>query len=561
MRARGFLAVAAAMIGCGSQSSSQAVSASTGAPTLDIHVVGGGQVTGSFGSCSADCHETFAGSSPTDTLAAHPNAGFSFGGWQGACSGTADCTVALNGAPSITAVFDEIPAAQPSVHRLTITLSGAAAGRVTSSPAGIDCPGTCGMTVPDGTAVALSAAAAAGDLFDGWSGACVGVVSCSVTLHDDASVDARFQIPPACVGPISLPPSHGVTADTNRPDCFPGITDPAGTLALIADGDIVRGLAFYDAASANVLGGLATFTNGSSAQYAATPSGFLQFVRTPIGPGGATLENLAITPIDHQGKAGAQAQVLQERMSMGAGPAGGVVLAGDLLVIDAATNTSAVRHELCVVSPAAMLSCSERQAAGPVYGVGVDMENRALVITGGAAKGSITAQWFDGNARALTNEFVLLSKFTAGPNTWFEGRALLDGTLAVRRVDQQDDASGHPYRTAQWLLTASAGTSSARPAPAWLVSRPDMDLAFARQNAAYAMLPMGKPSAACTQTVELLARDGTACGSVSLPIASASGTCRTEDVVLGADGTLVEVIPRDLRGDTCEWVFWGGALR
>jgi len=48
---------------------------------------------------------------------------------------------------------------------------------------------------------------------------------------------------------------------------------------------------------------------------------------------------------------------------------------------------------------------------------------------------------------------------------------------------------------------------------------------------------------------------------VSLPIASASGTCRTEDVVLGADGTLVEVIPRDLRGDTCEWVFWGGALR
>ena len=76
---------------------------------------------------------------------------------------------------------------------LTVTKAGMGSGRVTSSPAGIDCGATCTATFASGTAVTLTAVPVAGSLFAGWSGSgCGGTHSCTVTVNAAASVTATF---------------------------------------------------------------------------------------------------------------------------------------------------------------------------------------------------------------------------------------------------------------------------------------------------------------------------------------------------------------------------------
>lgn len=65
---------------------------------------------------------------------------------------------------------------------LTVLRAGTGSGTVTSTPAGINCGSTCSSTFPSGTAVTLTAAAATGSVFAGWSGGCSGATTtCSVT--------------------------------------------------------------------------------------------------------------------------------------------------------------------------------------------------------------------------------------------------------------------------------------------------------------------------------------------------------------------------------------------
>src|SRR5947209_17379528 len=68
-------------------------------------------------------------------------------------------------------------------------------GTVTSSPAGISCGtgGTaCVQSYDSGTQVTLTAAAATGYVFTGWSGACSGTGACSVTLSSSKTVTPSF---------------------------------------------------------------------------------------------------------------------------------------------------------------------------------------------------------------------------------------------------------------------------------------------------------------------------------------------------------------------------------
>jgi hypothetical protein len=69
---------------------------------------------------------------------------------------------------------------------VSITGSGSVAG------SGISCPGTCAQTYADATSVTLTATAAAGSTFSGWSGACSGVGACNVTMNSDEAVNATF---------------------------------------------------------------------------------------------------------------------------------------------------------------------------------------------------------------------------------------------------------------------------------------------------------------------------------------------------------------------------------
>lgn len=75
---------------------------------------------------------------------------------------------------------------------LSLSKSGNGSGTVTSSPAGISCGSTCSHTYPTGTSVTLTAVAASGSTFAGWSGACTGTATCTVTMNLARSVVATF---------------------------------------------------------------------------------------------------------------------------------------------------------------------------------------------------------------------------------------------------------------------------------------------------------------------------------------------------------------------------------
>ena len=98
-----------------------------------------------------------------------------------------------------------LPVAPAAAGTLTVRVADADGaveappwGRVTSSPAGIDCPVDCDEVFAPGTAVTLSATATAGYALARWSAlpddpACAPTASCTVTIGDaDTIVEAAF---------------------------------------------------------------------------------------------------------------------------------------------------------------------------------------------------------------------------------------------------------------------------------------------------------------------------------------------------------------------------------
>jgi len=77
---------------------------------------------------------------------------------------------------------------------LTVSKSGTGIGSVTSSPFGISCGATCGASFVTGTSVTLTATSATGSTFAGWSGACSGTGTCTVTMDVAKSVNAAFNL-------------------------------------------------------------------------------------------------------------------------------------------------------------------------------------------------------------------------------------------------------------------------------------------------------------------------------------------------------------------------------
>ncbi|HAQ35048.1 MAG TPA: hypothetical protein DCQ53_06785, partial [Alphaproteobacteria bacterium] len=85
---------------------------------------------------------------------------------------------------------------------LTVSLPGVGEGTVTSLPAGIDCGTDCSEEIAVGTSVTLTATAASGSSFAGWTdGPCTGSgnTACAFVMSVDQAVAARFTLdtPPA----------------------------------------------------------------------------------------------------------------------------------------------------------------------------------------------------------------------------------------------------------------------------------------------------------------------------------------------------------------------------
>jgi uncharacterized repeat protein (TIGR02543 family) len=131
----------------------------------------------------------------TVTLTATPDEDFVFVGWSGACSGTDPCAVVMDADKSVTATF--APEADVTERTLSVAVTGGGTGTVTSEPEGIavttgDDPATFDFDAD--SAVILTATAADGSEFTGWTGACTGNETCTVTMDDDKSVTATFAL-------------------------------------------------------------------------------------------------------------------------------------------------------------------------------------------------------------------------------------------------------------------------------------------------------------------------------------------------------------------------------
>lgn len=139
--------------------------------------------------CGSECVADFADGTVV-TLTATPGSRQQLTGWSGACTGSAlTCTVTMTEARTVQASFSASAAT-----RFPLSVSTTGDGRVTSAPAGIDCGSTCTASYDADTVVVLTAAAGAGQVFDGWGGACSGTTAtCSVTVSAARSLRAAFR--------------------------------------------------------------------------------------------------------------------------------------------------------------------------------------------------------------------------------------------------------------------------------------------------------------------------------------------------------------------------------
>jgi Ca2+-binding RTX toxin-like protein len=87
-----------------------------------------------------------------------------------------------------------------TVGTFMLTVEKTGNGRILSTPAGIDCDATCSADFETGTAVTLVADPDPGWTFPGWSGACSGTGTCTVTMDAAKSVGANFLPPPPIPG-------------------------------------------------------------------------------------------------------------------------------------------------------------------------------------------------------------------------------------------------------------------------------------------------------------------------------------------------------------------------
>jgi uncharacterized repeat protein (TIGR02543 family) len=207
----------------------------TATHTLSVGVPGttpGGKVMGGSINCgsgpsTACTWEVLSGS--TLTVLETPDAGYSFNGWGGACSGTQrSCTVTMTSDRSVVASF----ASTSTDTKLTVTVVGN--GTVTGG--GITCGSgsTCQSPEPPGSFVTLTATAASGYIFTGWSGTgtCSGSsTTCTIQMTESKMVTATFQL--TYTLSLSVAGNGNVTSNTGGINC--------GTIGAVCSASIAAG--------------------------------------------------------------------------------------------------------------------------------------------------------------------------------------------------------------------------------------------------------------------------------------------------------------------------------
>jgi hypothetical protein len=183
-------------------------------PSGDGHIIVGGSSLRCRPACSA-----FYPRGTVVTVTAEPADGSYFAGWAGDCGGFATmCQVTMTASRSVTAAFGG--------RTFDVAVTSTGPGRVTSNPAGIDCPTVCSATFPYGAAVTLVATPDPGKTFTGWDGACASQTTnatCTLPLFGNANASATFMSfePPPEAHPlnVSVTGSGHVTSSPGQINC------------------------------------------------------------------------------------------------------------------------------------------------------------------------------------------------------------------------------------------------------------------------------------------------------------------------------------------------------
>lgn len=214
-------------------------------------------------------------------------------------------TAAYNAAGTESGKSNELSVAIPAIPKYTLTAGKGGSGAGTVTGPGISCGADCTEQYTQGTVVTLSAAAATGSTFAGWSGPCAGTGTCTVTMNAATTLTATFSgsspsytITASAGSGGTISPSGAVTAAQGASVAFT-ITPNGGYR--IADVKV-------DGASVGAVGAY-TFTNitaghAIAATFAAsTPTGETVYENAEDGttqgwstydndPSGATISNV-----------------------------------------------------------------------------------------------------------------------------------------------------------------------------------------------------------------------------------------------------------------------------
>jgi Divergent InlB B-repeat domain len=153
--------------------------------TLSATVTGGGKVVSvqPGPECAATCSVEWDRGSDV-TLEAIAPAGKRFVRWTGACRGELPCTLKLDAATTVSALFAQ------ARFRLAVAVAGK--GVVRSTPTGLACRVRCSAWFTSFKAVRLRATPNKGWRFARWTGGCTGTGACVVPMTKAAAVRAVF---------------------------------------------------------------------------------------------------------------------------------------------------------------------------------------------------------------------------------------------------------------------------------------------------------------------------------------------------------------------------------
>jgi uncharacterized repeat protein (TIGR02543 family) len=196
--------------------------------TLNVSKNGSGSISSSPSgiNCGSTCSSSYTSGTQV-SLYATPASGYTFNGWSGNCSGSGACTVTMDSNKSITANF-----AVDTSRIISIGKIGTGGGTVIRAGGNLNCGSTCAETLAQGATVSLSATAAAGSTFVGWSGGtCSGAGSCSFTLNSNTTVNATFNTTSG--GATAIPLKETNLQGTTATNLYYSINVPANAKNLV----------------------------------------------------------------------------------------------------------------------------------------------------------------------------------------------------------------------------------------------------------------------------------------------------------------------------------------